>query len=343
MDDIKRPVAIITSAPRVSLEDVLHAFDEAFFVATGYEPQQGDMKLRNKFAEYASRLFSAADGPTEEHEMPKSERAFLDEWQAGFPVAPQPAAEGDQFVDDNKIVATPTSVDHTSDQVAGVSKEIHRAIVAALSACIEAHGPISKEWIGSAAKRLGGHLRSIVSPAAAPEGEVEWPTQVGVWNYGADFFVAKSDGWRIKVRPLYGDSWYAQHDAPQWNDGWRRVPPSPSDSEEVAKLTDGDLEEIYLDLKRLRATLAERDAEIAKLREDGATFNALNANYEKAKAEIRDLSARLAEGDAERKRLEACLRDWPAAFEKLMAHVPSQDVRNWLDSLRPSPPATETA
>lgn len=38
---------------------------------------------------------------------------------------------------------------------------LERMISAALRQCIDAHGPIDKAWIGSAAKRISGALKSI--------------------------------------------------------------------------------------------------------------------------------------------------------------------------------------
>ncbi len=47
-----------------------------------------------------------------------------------------------------------------------MASDLERIIAGALRAAIKDHGPITLEWIGSAAKRVAGQLRGAVGPAA---------------------------------------------------------------------------------------------------------------------------------------------------------------------------------
>ena len=48
-----------------------------------------------------------------------------------------------------------------------------RVISGALKSCIDAHGPISKEWVGSAAKRVRRALSSAQHDARRAEARAE--------------------------------------------------------------------------------------------------------------------------------------------------------------------------
>jgi hypothetical protein len=48
-------------------------------------------------------------------------------------------------------------------------KRILKAVNGALKSCINTHGPISENWIGSAGKRVMGALKSYAQSKAPPE------------------------------------------------------------------------------------------------------------------------------------------------------------------------------